>query len=157
MAAATSAKTVAAPRAAVRSSTQHDFLQGTARRALCFLDAVMGAPMAFVPCSSGRTGTFQTVSLPDGDKNRSGSSDRRLSSKAGHKIQKGPGSEPLSAKPQFTPSRKLRDITITPGKNQDHLACIRANGMPCALNLLTMIQLHVNAGLKKELQLVGSM
>jgi hypothetical protein len=32
------------------------------------------------------------------------------------KKRKGLAVEPLSAIPQFTPSRKLRDITTTPGK-----------------------------------------
>jgi hypothetical protein len=36
------------------------------------------------------------------------------------KKRKGLVSEPLSAKPQFTPSRKIRDITTTPGKYQNH-------------------------------------
>jgi hypothetical protein len=52
------------------------------------------------------------------------------------KKRKGLVSEPLSAKPQFTPSRKIRDITTTPGKNQNHFDLYKCKQDATYLNVL---------------------
>ena len=70
-------------------------------------------------------------------RNQIGSADETFAVIAGLKKRKGLESEPLPAKPQFTPSRKLRDITTTPGKNQNHLTCISAS--ECHMSYISLI------------------
>ena len=54
------------------------------------------------------------------------------------KNQKGLVSEPLPAKPHFTPSRTKPGRINHPGKNQNHLTTISANQVPQLKYLLTI-------------------
>jgi len=64
-----------------------------------------------------------------------------LQRKGSCKNQKGLVSEPLPAKPHFTPFRNKPERINHPGKNQNHLTALSANRLPHYEYLITFSQL----------------